>query len=54
MAALSAYFYWQANSDGAFFFLVVAACSYFLSVRFETKERLAREKEDPDHHLHEP
>jgi hypothetical protein len=46
LAALSAYFYWQANSDGAFFFLVTSACSYFLSIRFEAKERLARESKN--------
>lgn len=39
LAATSAYFLWQKNGDGAFISAVFGAVSFFLSVRFQVKER---------------
>ncbi|CAN5261285.1 hypothetical protein BH20ACI2_BH20ACI2_15060 [soil metagenome] len=35
------YFFWMDNSDYAFFFLVLSACSFLLNIRFQAKARLA-------------
>ncbi len=41
----SAYFYWDDNSDYAFFFLVLSACSFFMNIKFQAKARLASAEE---------
>ena len=38
--AIAAYFLWAENKDGVFVALVLSACSFFLSIRFQAKERL--------------
>jgi len=41
LAGVAAYFLWQDNTDGAFVSFVVGSCSWFLSMRFKIKARLA-------------
>ena len=38
-AGVAAYFFWAGNKDEAFVSFVVACVSFFLSVRFQVKER---------------
>lgn len=40
LAAIAAYFLWMENKDGVFVALVLAACSFFMSIRFQAKARL--------------
>jgi hypothetical protein len=54
-AVLAAYFLWQGETDWLFVTAVLGACSFFISIRFQIKERaLARESaeaelaEEPD------
>ncbi len=39
LAGIAAYFLWQGNGDGAFVAAVLGAVCFFLSVRFQVKER---------------
>ena len=39
LAGIAAYFLWTGNSDGAFISAVLGCVSFFLSVRFQVKER---------------
>ena len=39
LAGVAAYFLWRGNGDGAFVSAVLGAVSFFLSVRFQVKER---------------
>lgn len=39
LAGIAAYFLWQGNGDGAFVSGALGAVSFFLSVRFQVKER---------------
>jgi len=48
LAAIAAYFLWQENTDAAFFIGVLAASSFFLSIRFQVKERLRQRDEESD------
>jgi hypothetical protein len=56
LLGVAAIFFWKANSDWAFACGVLAACSYFLSVRFQFKGRIDERKakssleteDDPD------
>ena len=41
LAVICGYFLWQANKDAAFVSGVLAACSFFMSIRFQAKKRLA-------------
>lgn len=41
LAAIAAYFLWTGNSDGGFIASVLGAVAFFLSVRFQVKERNA-------------
>ncbi len=50
LAGFAAYFLWAGNTDRAFVSAVLGSVSFFLSVRFQVKERnrireLEREKE---------
>ena len=50
LAGVAAYFLWAGNNDRAFVSAVLGSVSFFLSVRFQVKERnrireLEREKE---------
>ncbi len=40
LAGIAAYFLWTGNGDGAFISAVFGAVSFFLSIRFQVKERL--------------
>lgn len=42
LAGVAAYFMWQSNADRAFAAAVFGAVAFFLSVRFQVKERLER------------
>ncbi len=47
--AIAAYFLWSDNRDGMFVTAVLGAASYFISLRFQTKDRLKnRDLERPD------
>ncbi len=47
LAGIAAYFLWKGNSDGAFVSGVLGAVSFFLSIRFQVKERnQQREREE--------
>lgn len=47
LAGIAAYFLWKGNSDGAFVSGVLGAVSFFLSIRFQVKERkILREHEE--------
>jgi len=39
LAGVAAFFYWKGNVDGLYLSAVAAAISFFLSVRFQVKER---------------
>ena len=39
LAGIAAYFLWAGNKDGAFVSAVLGCVSFFLSVRFQVKER---------------
>jgi len=48
LIGVAAYFLWQGNGDGAFVAAVLGAVAFFLSVRFQVKERLKlRGTEEP-------
>lgn len=40
LAGVAAYFLWNSNDDGAFVAAVFGAVAFFLSVRFQVKDRL--------------
>lgn len=40
LAGVAAYFLWNKNGDGAFVSAVLGAVAFFLSIRFQVKERL--------------
>ena len=40
LAGVAAYFLWSKNGDGAFISAVFGAVAFFLSIRFQVKERL--------------
>ena len=44
LAGIAAYFLWVENKDGVFVAIVLAACSFFLSIRFQAKARLDKSK----------
>lgn len=39
LAGIAAFFYWKGNIDGLYLAAVAGAVSFFLSVRFQVKER---------------
>ncbi len=39
LAGIAAYFLWTGNKDGGFVATVLGAVAFFLSVRFQVKER---------------
>ncbi len=50
LAVIAAYFLWAKNNDGAFVSAVLGCVSFFLSVRFQVKERdKTREAENAVH-----
>jgi hypothetical protein len=40
LVCIAAYFLWMENKDGVFVSAVLAACSFFMSIRFQAKARL--------------
>jgi hypothetical protein len=42
LAGVAAYFLWAGNKDGVFVTAVFAAVAFFLSIRFQVKERIKR------------
>ncbi|MBA3692785.1 MAG: hypothetical protein H0W77_05005 [Acidobacteria bacterium] len=51
LIGVAAFFLWRGNIDGVFITAVLGAVSFFLSVRFQVKERLKkREIEPTDEH----
>ena len=50
LAGIAALFLWTANKDGAFVASVLAACAFFMTIRFRAKQRIdgrtAAEAED--------
>jgi hypothetical protein len=40
LAGAAVYFYWAGEPDWLFASLVLAACSFFLSIRFKLKKRI--------------
>jgi hypothetical protein len=45
LIGVAAFFLWNGNKDGVFVAAVLGAVSFFLSIRFQVKERL-KQKED--------
>lgn len=43
LAGVAAYFFWRGNSDTAFVTLVLGCVSFFLGIRFQIKERSAKQ-----------
>ena len=41
LGGVAAFFFWQNNSDWAFASGVLAVCSFFLSIRYQYKARIA-------------
>ena len=52
LIGVAAYFLWRENTDGVFVSAVLGAVAFFLSVRFQVKERL-KQKEIADSQGHE-
>jgi len=44
LIGVAAFFLYQGNTDGVFIAAVLGAVSFFLSVRFQVKERLKKRK----------
>lgn len=45
LAGIAAYFLWQGNKDATFISAVFGAVCYFLSLRFQFKEKLKQREE---------
>jgi hypothetical protein len=48
LMVIAAYFLWQANKDGVFVSVVLAACAFFMSIRFQAKARLDEAKRNEE------
>lgn len=47
-AGIAAYFLWSGNNDGAFVSAVLGCVAFFLSIRFQVKERNRIREEERD------
>ena len=47
LVGVAAFFLWKSNNDGVFIAAVVGAVCFFLSIRFQVKERLEQRKTEP-------
>ena len=47
-AGVAAYFLWSDNNDGAFVSAVLGCVAFFLSIRFQVKERNRAREEERD------
>jgi hypothetical protein len=45
LAGVAAYFLWQGDTDKLFVAAVLGACSFFLSIRFQFKERMLQRED---------
>ena len=51
LIGVAAFFLWRGNADGAFVSAVVGSVCFFISYRFQVKERMRqRESETADEH----
>jgi hypothetical protein len=48
LAGIAAYFLWSGNNDGAFVSAVLGCVAFFLSIRFQVKERNRIREEERD------
>ena len=46
LVGVAAFFLWRGNNDGVFVAAVVGAVCFFLSIRFQVKERLEQRKDE--------
>lgn len=46
LAGIAAFFWWNGNFDGLFVAAVLGAVSFFLSIRFQVKQRLKQREEE--------
>lgn len=46
LAGVAAFFLWKGNKDGTFVAAVFGAVCFFLSVRFQVKERLKKREQE--------
>ncbi len=46
LIGVAAYFLWTGNTDGVFIAAVLGAVAFFLSVRFQVKERLKQRENE--------
>ncbi len=46
LIGVAAFFLWRGNTDGTFISVVLGAVSFFLSIRFQVKERLKKREND--------
>ena len=46
LIGVAAYFLWRGNTDGVFVSAVLGAVAFFLSVRFQVKERLKQRENE--------
>ena len=46
LIGIAAYFLWNGNKDGMFVAAVLGAAAFFLSIRFQVKERLKQREND--------
>lgn len=46
LIGVAAFFLWNGNKDGVFIAAVLGATAFFLSVRFQVKERLKRKENE--------
>lgn len=46
LIGVAAYFLWRGNTDGTFIAAVLGAVAFFLSVRFQVKERLKQRENE--------
>lgn len=44
LVGVAAFFLWKGNNDGVFIAAVVGAVCFFLSIRFQVRERLEQRK----------
>lgn len=48
LIGVAAFFLWKGNNDGTFITAVLGAVSFFLSVRFQVKERLKQKEKEKE------
>jgi hypothetical protein len=48
LIGVAAYFLWRGNTDGVFISAVLGAVAFFLSIRFQVKERLKLRETDKE------